>query len=46
MIESVLGYGIVAWFGNISVKLKSQINRLVHTAMKGGEGVSLPPNSF
>ncbi len=34
VIESVLRYGIVAWFGNISVKLKSQINRLVHTAMK------------
>lgn len=34
MIESVLRYGTVAWFGNLSVKLKSQINRLVHTAMK------------
>ena len=33
MIESILCYRISAWFGNISVKLKSQINRLVHTAM-------------
>lgn len=34
VIESILRYRISAWLGNISVKLKSQINRLVHTTMK------------
>lgn len=30
VIQSMLRYTILAWFGNISVKLKSQIHRLVH----------------
>ena len=34
IIESILRYGITAWFGNLSVKLKSQLSRLMRTAMK------------
>ena len=33
-IESILRYGITAWFGNLSVQLKSQLSRLTRTAMK------------
>lgn len=28
MIESVLRYGIIVWFGNLTVKLRAQINKL------------------
>ncbi|KAF7645183.1 hypothetical protein LDENG_00208800 [Lucifuga dentata] len=32
IIESILHYGITVWFGNLTVKLKSQINRLTGRA--------------
>lgn len=41
VLESVLHYWIVAWFGNISAKLNSHINGLVHTAIKVMEYPSL-----
>lgn len=34
VIESILRYGISAWFGNLSVQLKAQITRLTQRAMK------------
>ena len=34
IIESILRYGITAWFGNLSVQSKSQLSRLMRTAMK------------
>ena len=34
IIESILRYGITAWFGNLSVQLKSQLSCLMRTAMK------------
>ena len=34
IIESILHYGITAWFGNVSVQLKSQLSCLMKTAMK------------
>ena len=34
IIESVIRYGIPAWYGNLSIKLKAQINKLTNVAMK------------
>ena len=34
IIESILRYGIIVWFGNMSVQSKSQLSRLLRTAMK------------
>lgn len=34
VIESIVLYGISAWFGNLSVLLKAQITRLTQRAMK------------
>ena len=34
VIESIFRYAICVWFGNLTVKSKSQINRLAHTALK------------
>ncbi|KAI2644006.1 RNA-directed DNA polymerase from mobile element jockey [Labeo rohita] len=34
VIESILRYGISAWFGNLSVHLKAKITRLMQRAMK------------
>ena len=34
VVESILRYGISAWFGNLSVQLKAQITRLTQRAMK------------
>ncbi|KAF7651619.1 hypothetical protein LDENG_00108420 [Lucifuga dentata] len=34
IIESILRYGITVWFGNLTVKLKSQINHLTGRARK------------
>ena len=34
VIESIFRYAISVWFGNLTVNLKSQINRLVSTALK------------
>lgn len=33
-IESIVRYGMVAWFGNLSVKLKSQLQTLIKRAGK------------
>ena len=33
-IESILQYGITSWFGNLTVKSKTQISNLVKTAGK------------
>ncbi len=33
-IESVLLYGTAAWFGNLTLTLRSQVKHLVHTAIK------------
>ena len=41
-IESILRYGISSWFGNLTVKYKSQIARLVNMAGKI-MGMSTPP---
>ena len=32
--ESIVRYGIVAWFGNLSVKLKSQLQKCIKRAGK------------
>lgn len=32
--ESLIRYGITAWFGNLSVQLGSKVVRLIHTAWK------------
>ena len=34
IVESILRYGISAWFANLSVQLKAQITRLTQRAMK------------
>ena len=34
VLESFKRYGIKAWYGALSVQLKTQINRLVQTALK------------
>ena len=34
VVESVLRYAITVWFGNLTVKVKSQITRLTHSALK------------
>ncbi len=34
LLESTIRYGITAWYGNLSVQLKTQINGLVQHAMK------------
>ena len=34
VIESIFRYAISVWFGNLTVKIKSQINSLVKTALK------------
>ncbi len=34
VVESVLRYVITVWFGNLTVKVKSQINRLTRSALK------------
>ena len=34
VLESLIRYGITAWFGNLSVQLKSKLIRLMHTAWK------------
>lgn len=45
-IVSVLLYGRTAWFGNLTVTFRSQVNCLVHTAMKVvGMGVYPPLES-
>ena len=41
-IESILRYGIASWFGNLTVKYKSQIARLAKMAGKI-MGMSSPP---
>ena len=41
-IESIVRYGITSWFGNLSVKYKSEVFRLVKTAGKV-MGMSAPP---
>ena len=43
-IESIVRYGITSWFGNLTVKLKSEILRLVKMAGKI-MGMSTPPNT-
>ena len=44
-IESVMRYGITSWFGNLTVKLKSEITRLAKTAGKI-MGMSSPPSTL
>ena len=44
-IESILRYGITSWFGNLTVKIKSQITRLAVTAGKI-MGMSGPPSTL
>ena len=44
-IESILRYGIASWFGNLTVKCKSQISRLANMAGKI-MGRSSPPTSL
>lgn len=34
VLESLIRYGITAWFGNLSVQLKSKLVRLMQTAWK------------
>ena len=33
-LESIIRYGIAAWYGNLTVQSRSQITSLVRTAMK------------
>lgn len=48
IFESLIRYGITAWYGNLSVQLKSRLGRLVHTAFKiiGGEERLSPQEMF
>ena len=48
IFESLIRYGITAWYGNLSVQLKSRLGRLVHTAFKiiGGEERRSPQELF
>ena len=34
VLESIIMYGITAWYGNLTVQSKSQIARLLQTALK------------
>ena len=34
VLESLVRYGITAWFGNLPVQLKTKLLRLIHTAWK------------
>lgn len=34
VFESLIRYGITAWFGNLSVELRSKVVSLIHTARK------------
>ncbi len=43
IIESIFLYCMAAWFGNLTVFFRSQLNRLVHTAMKV-VGLGVYPN--
>ena len=47
-IESIIRYGITCWFGNPTVKCRSQINSLVKTASKimGPPALSSPQDLF
>lgn len=47
-IESILRYGIIAWFGNLSVQMKAQIDSLVRVAGKimGIKTISSLPEMF
>ena len=42
VLESVLRYGMSAWFGNLTVQSKTKLAHLVHTAMKV-KGIPAPP---
>ena len=44
-IESIIRYAITTWFGNLSIKLKSQLRSLINRAGKilGARGVPLLP---
>ena len=44
-IESIMRYGITSWFGNLTVKFKSEITRLAKTAGKI-MGMSSPPSTL
>ena len=48
ILESILRYGITAWYGNLTVQSKSQIARQVQTAMKimGVKNHLSPPDSL
>ena len=34
VLESILGYGMSVWYGNLPVQLKSKIGHLIQSAMK------------
>ncbi len=34
VLENIIRYGMSAWYGNLSVQLKSKLSRLVQTAIK------------
>lgn len=34
IFESLIRYGITAWYGYLTVQLKSKLGRLVHTALQ------------
>ena len=34
VVESLIRYGITAWFGNLSVELRAKLIRIMHTACK------------
>ncbi len=42
VIESALRYGIAAWFGDRTVKMRAELNRLVSTALKVMEAREQP----
>ena len=47
VLESILRYGMSAWYGNLSVQLKSKIGRLIQSAMKVmGRSEKLPMQSI
>ena len=47
VLESILRYGMLAWYGNFPVQLKSKIGHLIQSAMKVmGRSEKLPLQSI
>ena len=45
VLESILRYGMSAWYGNLSVQLKSKIGRRIQAGMKASEKLPCSPST-